>query len=422
MTSLSRVHILVALAISLPACGSRTGLAPFERDATAPDAPADASLRDAPAPPEVWRRVPFSIQPGHLLDVDMRDNGDFVVVWAVDALDLGAQESEVRAQLFDANAQAIADPLLVYRSGDFGLTAVASFVDEGGFVVAFPVATGSPSNFHYGVRVRRYDERGEPVPDAEVLYNDEWRPSIAPLAGGGFVVGSQIWDNLVSSRPLVVRTFASTGLLTTGAPLSLSESCGRIVPSPDGGFTVVCYEPAIVAHRYDATGRETGPSIELAPHPDAGGITALEYLPDASLVIASDSHVRTLAADGSPSGEWIDVRGEPTPEPAYVRLAVGGCGARPCRLTGIWVERAVDDEQPMFRSLEASPRLELGVEEPPLAPSAGFGTERMAYSDADVAADSSGRVVMAWTTLYRMPDRSLQDGIEGLLITNAPAD
>jgi hypothetical protein len=46
----------------------------------------------------------------------------------------------------------------------------------------------------------------------------------------------------------------------------------------------------------------------------------------------------------------------------------------------------------------------------------------MAYTDVDPAADPSGRVVMVWGTVYRLPDWSLEDGIEGLLITNAPGN
>ena len=413
----------VVLALASFACGGRSGLDDLEppppaRDASdAPDADGGRADADTTLPPLVPRRIPFSIRPGQLLDVAARDNGDFLILWNVGALDTPEGEgSEVRGQLFDSNAEPLDDSFLVYASNEFGLTGVASFLEDGSFVVGFPVATGTRTAFRYGVRVRRYDAEGVPVPGAETLLNDEWRPTVTGLEGGGFVLGTRSWVGDSIPGTLLVRDGDMSGDFA-GAPRRMDEGCGRTVATPGGGYTIVCSEPDPVAHRFDSDGAALGSPLSIATYEDSG-VDAFAYLPDGGFVVGSGGFVRPFDSDASPTDVWLDVRGpgEESVEPRAFQLARSGCGGRRCRFTSLFMNGDLEDERPISRDHDAAGRPIFEGGEPLLAPAASFDGPRAYYGESDVAGGRYGQAVMAWGAMDRTPEGGLALSVEGLLV------
>lgn len=409
-----RVCCASALVLALASCGSRTGLAEVDRISTRADAGeradggVDGGVVDAgPVLPLVERRVPFRIEPARLLDVAASDDGGFLVLYVVNAI-FGTEGSEVRAQRFDAEGERLGEAILVYASDRFGPSGQATFLDDGGFAIAFPTVRGGITRLDYDVRVRQFTRTGEDT-GLELEQRNEWRPSIVGLRGGGFVLTTQRWEDDVSAFPLIERRFTRDGV--EAGESEHARGCGRL-HVVGGGYGVGCGE---TFHRFGADGTAVGVPRTVEPFEDDGGIEALAHWPDARMLVVSEGRARRLEANGAPMGDWMELGSDPVARPRQLELARSGCGIRRCRFTALWLDDESGEERPRMRELDE--RGEPVGEALELGPAAGFMGPRVFYENVDVAGARYGQAVVAWTAMDR-PEAGggITLSVEGVLI------
>ncbi|QDZ29914.1 filamentous hemagglutinin N-terminal domain-containing protein [Noviherbaspirillum sp. UKPF54] len=157
---------------------------------------------------------------------------------------------DIRAQLVDARGNPVGAPFTINMTGSADKGSqyrpdIAPLAD-GGFVVTYhAIASGSYYADAYG---RRFDRNGVPVgPEFTIAATtrDDWRITTKGLLDGGFVV---VWDTTIDSSyttRMFYRRYDARGVMIQGdtpvgmAPGGSGQSFAQVTPMADGGFVIV---------------------------------------------------------------------------------------------------------------------------------------------------------------------------------------
>ena len=217
-------------------------------------------------------------------------SGGFVATWHDDSGTLGdASGASIKAQMFDAAGVRVGGEFLVNAKTDGGqYNPAISDLAGGGFVVTW-VDNGS-----YGdLKAQMFDAAGARV-GGEILVNS-WtevpldEPNITGLSGGGFVVTWWFdWGfaNLSSGSGVLAQMFDATGAKIGGEfQVNTYDSDDQFKPDitslDGGGFVVTWFDvfSSIKAQIYDSTGARIGGEFRVntggAAWPGEPNITSL---------------------------------------------------------------------------------------------------------------------------------------------------
>lgn len=265
-------------------------------------------------------------------------NGNFVVTWQ-DALDPYGQDLDIRAQIFTPSGAKVGGEFLVnsitYEAqADPSITALAG----GGFVVTWQDLSETQfEEFNWVIKAQVFSADGAKVGD-EFKVNTwqttfEIDPDVTALENGGFVI---TWSD--DSGPaeeygdIQARIFSATGV-PAGNQFRLNTSVYETQASPSiaglagGGFVAVwgdwgvetggVYGPGIVAEIFSADGAKVGaPILVGADFPGYQGWPDVAALENGGFVVTwQDSsgqfgdaddwaiHAKVFDADGNPVGD-----------------------------------------------------------------------------------------------------------------------
>jgi Ca2+-binding RTX toxin-like protein len=258
-------------------------------------------------------------------------SGGFVVAWT-DSL-LSATDAEVRAQMFDSAGAKSGAEILVNTvvSGIQNGPSGAALAD-GSFVLAWTDATAEPAvpntgGSPIGVRAQLFDAAGAKV-GAETAVNTTTRyeqsnPSVAALAGGGYVI---VWQD-VNSGGIVGQRFASDGTPIAGeflisTILAGSQLDASVAALSGGGFVVTwtdgsgiggdTHYTGVKAQIYDSAGAKVGG--EFLANSDTQGYQQYSFVtptPSGGFLVMWSNTTSTVS-DGSGSGvkaQYFDAAG-----------------------------------------------------------------------------------------------------------------
>ena len=181
-------------------------------------------------------------------EVASLDSGEFVVAWR-DFSPLAAGENGVR--IFDASGQPLSDPraIATYLYPDISVTGL----DGGGFVATWSdKEPGSDDASEYSVRGQIFDAAAQPL-GGEFLVNtttylSQYQPSVASLEGGGFMVA---WEDTSKTSADYVQAirgqiFDNSGRAVGGEFMVNTTTGYEYRPSvaelKGGGFVVAWYD------------------------------------------------------------------------------------------------------------------------------------------------------------------------------------
>ncbi len=204
--------------------------------------------------------------------------GGFVVTWRDDDGMLGG-DFNVKAQVFDQNGAKVGSELRVNtETANNQLGSVISYLDGGGFVIAWEDGSGTlGDSSSTSVKAQVFDQNGAKV-GSEFLVNTETEfvqddPSIAPLAGGGFVI---TWNDLDGTPGNIVgdikgQLFNANGAKVGSEFLVNTETAGLqaasdVSPLSDGGFVITWTD-----HDSGTLGDNSGRSVKAQAF-DANGV------------------------------------------------------------------------------------------------------------------------------------------------------
>jgi hypothetical protein len=252
--------------------------------------------------------------------VSMRPEGDFVVVWAEGP----PQRIALKAQLFQADAHPLGDPVLLRDLGRApSRVAAAALPGDRGYLLAWddPVErslsvsrltpggkllepkkiaeapkggvqepslavsegdraivawSSNAGDGAWSVRARFLDLEGEPqgveLGFERTVRGQDWDPSLAPASGGGFLMS---WCSGARGDPgkdVVARLFDDhgrpAGPLLPISPISNEQDHGHVIRVANGTW-VVTWEDDISAHdqtylrRIDKNGKDLGPTVHI---------------------------------------------------------------------------------------------------------------------------------------------------------------
>ena len=205
-------------------------------------------------------------------------SGGFVIVWTDSDFIGDGTGSSVKAQLYDASGNPVGDEFRVNTSGNASqerptVTALAS----GGFAVSWNDQSGSGGDASSGaVKAQIFDAAGAKL-GAEFLVNTttaglQTEPSIAELAGGGFVISWADSPSTPGSPGYEIRAqrFDAAGAKLGGEIMvNATTAANQTFPSTAalaGGGFVVSWTDA------SATGGDTSGSAIRAQMFDAAGV------------------------------------------------------------------------------------------------------------------------------------------------------
>gem|GEM_PF-1526433 len=206
------------------------------------------------------------------------EDGGFVVTWAAETAT--STYYDVIAQRFDAGGNSIGAEFRVseYTDSDQDMPAIAALKD-GGFVISW--GSWYQDGSKYGIFTRRYDAAGSAVTgDIQVnsfAENNQVRPSVTALAGGGYVVTWDSEDQDGSSFGVYGRVFDADGA-QIGSEIQINtftksiQWYNGVSALNDGGFLVAWtsvdtedYENSqdghyqgVFAQRFNANGETVG--------------------------------------------------------------------------------------------------------------------------------------------------------------------
>ena len=290
-------------------------------------------------------------------------DGGFVVAWrSLEPSDTDPYESNVRAQRFGADGDAIGEEFQVNSDipGGQASPAVAGLTD-GGFVILWHVLRQTGSGFDLQGKI--YTSGGTAVGE-EFQVNSyspgpQWAPEVATLPDGGFVV---VWASLGSSGSddfrlsTQARRFGADGSpvaddFQVNTYTTADQTRGAVTALADGGFMVVwrnivrsgtdILANSVQGQRYSADGSAVGEEFQIddglfstriyhsiAGLADGGFIVAWSDVPPGGAPgTPPDVRARRFAADSSAAGGSFQVNSY-TPDvqsdPSVSSLANGG--------------------------------------------------------------------------------------------------
>jgi Ca2+-binding RTX toxin-like protein len=247
--------------------------------------------------------------------------GGFVVTWTGP----DASGSGVYAQRFDASGARLGAETLVntVTAGQQTSSEVVQFA--GGYAISWLVNGDTSTE----IRLQRFDSTGaaiggEQTIDSGLQIYD--RPTMASLAGGGFVLS---W----SERPadtygaVYLQRFDATGAVVGGVvriadPTHATQTAPSVAGLPDGGYLVAWAsspshdpldEAGAYVQRYNAAGVAVGERVLASASPGSATTTAITVLADGGYVVAwGDENTRHVYAQrfdavGHKIGGQIDI-------------------------------------------------------------------------------------------------------------------
>ena len=280
-----------------------------------------------------------------------RTDSGFVVVWDYRDYVPYPHPLHVRVHLLDAAANPIGSdiPVNVTPVGNQSEPTVDALAG-GGFVVVWQSDTGVVADTARGIFGQRFASDGTAIGTEFHVNNettmDERSPSVAALAGGGFVV---TWsrDSLDPFPPPSVRTVSAQRFDAAGAPAGTEfQVAGTrnyntdVAGTADGGFVVGWINggfytlDGVFGRRYDGTGAAAGTEFEVAAT-DTRSVSVLQ-LGTGNLVFAwsavpdlppnMDVHARLLDTNGVPVSSEFQLNTYTTSAQVTPTLALLGNG------------------------------------------------------------------------------------------------
>ena len=255
------------------------------------------------------------------------EGGGFVVAWQYSSFN----SADIHAQRYDATGAPVGSEFTVNSSlPNEQLDVRVIGLEGGGFLFAWDTIAGDT---YQDVSGRLYDALGNPLgPDFTINTNtvdSQGIPSIAPLAGGGFVATWQSVTPAGSTHTLLIGQIFAAGGTRIGGEFqvniaTVNDPTGNDVARlSDGGFVISWIDPVpsngggrVVARHYDASGHAIGGEIEIASRSDAGySNTTVTALADGGYVVswtdrnAPDNNLsaRAMGANDQPIGDAFDI-------------------------------------------------------------------------------------------------------------------
>ena len=215
-------------------------------------------------------------------DVAPLPGGGFVVVWNLANSAFGPDDTEVRAQFFDASGAKVGAELAVNTTtAGFQDGARAIALANGEILIVFDDHrdAGGLTN---DLRGRVYSPTGVPV-SGEFLINttteeQQVDPQLLALPNGGFVIGWSDWlDDKVKAQ-----LFAAGGTRIGGEILVNTAGFGQepsLVGLPEGGFaiswsSVIGSDRAVRMQAFAAAGQRIGPEMRVSTATDGDQASA----------------------------------------------------------------------------------------------------------------------------------------------------
>lgn len=174
-------------------------------------------------------------------------DGRFLVTWSSRS-SLSPLAIDVRGQLLDQNGAPAGTTFTINATGtaDRGYQyrpEIAPLAD-GGFLVTYHAS--APNAYNADAYGRRFDRSGQPVGLEFVIAStakDDWRIATRGLTDGGFVV---VWDTVDSSgaNRIYLRRYDANGILVQtdtpvgAAPGGTGQSHAQVASMADGGYVV----------------------------------------------------------------------------------------------------------------------------------------------------------------------------------------
>jgi len=225
--------------------------------------------------------------------VAMDANGNFVVVWADNALD--GSGMGIFARRFDASGTALGNAFQVntFATGYQGHPQIALHT-SGSFVIAWQSLGQDGSN--HGVYFQRYDAtgvaQGSDTQAATTTTDNQQSPTIGMAANGEFVLAWSSYGQDGSNLGVFGRRFSATGTASAGefqvnTTTNSSQNQPHVMVASDGSFVISWTS-------YGQDGSYTG--VYLQAYDPAG------------IVAGSESQVNTRTQDfqQAPRGAWTD--------------------------------------------------------------------------------------------------------------------
>ena len=248
--------------------------------------------------------VDNQIQPS----VAMLEGGRFVISWADQSGAGGDSGYGIKARIYDTNGSPVGGEFRVNTDvANHQVQPTVAALPDGGFAIAWMSGGGSS----YQVKAQLCDASGNPV-GGEFTVNTSptggfAEPSIAALAGGGFVV---TWAAAANGDTDIygvqARIFDASGNPASDEFLVNSRIPGEqsqpvVTALPDGGFVIAYVDGlhgyGIRAQQYAANGDRVGDEIVVNSGPDGSKIRpTITTLDDGSFVISWMDEVR-IASD-----------------------------------------------------------------------------------------------------------------------------
>jgi hypothetical protein len=195
---------------------------------------------------------------------------------------------DIRGQLIDAKGNPIAAPFTINMTGvaDKGSQyrpEIAPLAD-GGFVVTYHA--NAPGTFNADAFGRRFDRNGTPIgPEFSIAASakDDWRIATKGLLDGGYIV---VWDTVDSAgaNRLLYRRYDARGVMVTGdtavgfASGGTGQSFAQLTPMADGGYVIawMSYQNGTGNSNPDVYAQRFAASGQAvaAPKLIAGGVSA----------------------------------------------------------------------------------------------------------------------------------------------------
>lgn len=208
-------------------------------------------------------------------------NGGFVVTWQdLSETDFEASNWIIKAQIFSADGGKVGGEFKVNTwMTSFQINPNVTALEDGGFVITWSDDSG-PAEEYGDIQARIFSATGTPAGNQFRLnasaYETQATPSIAGLAGGGFVAIWQDWGvetGGVYGPGIVAQIFSADGT-GVGAPILVSadfpghQALADVAALDNGGFVVTWDDTsgqvgdtdgsAILAKVFDADGNPLG--------------------------------------------------------------------------------------------------------------------------------------------------------------------
>ncbi|HEX9955420.1 MAG TPA: calcium-binding protein [Allosphingosinicella sp.] len=293
--------------------------------------------------------------------------GGFVVAWT----DINtSNDSNIRAQVFDAAGSKAGGEIAVNSHVPGAQTlAGGTALADGTFVLTWTDSTAEPTvpntgDSPIGVRMQRFDAAGAPL-GVETQVNttavyEQSMSRVAALPGGGYVI---VWRDLGTKSGIVGQMFNADGT-KSGAEFMVStvvtntQSTPSIATLAGGGFIVTWTDgshiggdtsyTAIKGQLFDSAGAKVGSEFlvntNTSGYQDSSFVSAL---PDGGFVAVWTTTTETATGDGNGAaarGQFFDANGAKVGAEFLVNVAIvgdqyaAGVGVGPNGLTFVTID------------------------------------------------------------------------------------